>query len=47
MVPLGNPKGKAIVYQLGLEKECYEKLKLMNLMILRVALMLYPLLRRR
>lgn len=27
MVPLGNPKGKAIVYQLGLEKECYEKIE--------------------
>jgi len=27
MVPLGNPNGKAIVYQLGLEKECYEKIE--------------------
>lgn len=27
MVPLGNPKGKAIVYQLGLEKGSYEKIE--------------------
>ena len=31
MVPLGNPKGKAIIYQLGLEKDSYEKIEIDNI----------------